>query len=177
MPRDHGRALDIEAEIEALDKKIKLLEEEQAECDPALAEQSKIRRQTVSVNDIAMLDKIEDGRIAEEFKYQMTRVLRDIQDHPFRMDSKGTPKAEKRSISICMEVVPIVSVDKISSRAQTKDIAFHVKVTSSLPKYQSAGSVAMIEQTADGIIRDVRINPTNPDSPRQLEFDMDGDEG
>lgn len=177
MPSDHGRALDIEAEIEALDKKIKLLEEEQAECDPALAEQSKIKRQTVSVISIAMLEKIEGGRIEEEFGYQMNRVLRDIQDHPFRMDTKGTPKAEKRAISIGLEVMPIISVDKLGGRPSVKDIAIHIKVTSSLPKYQSAGSVAMIEKTTEGFIKDVRVNPTNPDSPRQLEFDMDGDEG
>jgi hypothetical protein len=175
MPRDHAKALEIETQIEELQENLKLLEEEQRECDPAYAEQSKIKRQTVSVNEIAMLQQIEGGRIAEEFKYQMTRVLRDIQDHPYRMAANGAPKAEKRSISICMDVMPIVSIDGATGRAQTRDMAFHVKVTSSLPKYQSAGSVALIEQTTDGIIKDVRINPSNPDNPRQLEFDM-GDE-
>lgn len=175
MARDHARALEIEEQIEEQMEKLKLLEEEQRECDPAYAEQSKIKRQTLSVNDISMLQQIEDGRIATEFKYQMTRVLRDIQDHPFRLDAKGTPKPEKRSISICMDVMPIVSIDNATGRAQTRDMSINVKVTSSLPKYQSAGSVALIEQTTDGIIKDVRINPSNPDNPRQLEFDM-GDE-
>jgi hypothetical protein len=171
MARDHGKALDINKEIDVLLKKVEQLREEARLADPVLAAQSELKRQTVDIKDIEMLQMIEDGKIKQEFAYQMGRIIKDIQDRPFRRDNTGKAKPETRSLTIALSCTPITSLDRDSLLGvAVRDMALQVKVTSSLPKFQSAGSVALIEQTPDGMFKDVRINPTNPDNPRQLEF-------
>ena len=169
MPRDHAKALDIQQQIAELDDKRKLLEEELAEADPALAHESSLRKQTVSIRSIEFLRTMERGRLEREFEHQMTRVLRDIQDHPFERDSSGKIKTKARTVGIKLIIKPETELDKNSEfGVVVEDINIRFKVDSTLPKFESAGCTALIEHTPDGLFKDVRINPDNPFNPRQL---------
>lgn len=169
MPRDHARALDIQKSIDEHAERIKLLEEELAEADPAVAHESALRKNTVSIRDIEFLTTMERGRLKREFEHQMTRVLRDIQDQPFSRDATGKIKTQARSVEVKLIIKPETELDNDSEFGVVVDnINIKFKVSSSLPKFESAGCLALIEHTPDGLFKDVRTNPDNPFNPRQL---------
>lgn len=172
MPRDHGLALELQKQIEELTEKIESLQEELAIADPALASESALKRQTVSITDIAFLGKVEGGEQAAEYSKAVRRIIRDIQDNPYRRKPGGKVVPEKRSLSIDVDITPVLKSERGSDTAMTvENLHLMFKVTSKLPNYVSEGSLAMINRTADGMFSDVRVNPENPDEPRQLSFD------
>ena len=108
MPRDHALALEIQGELEKLEERRKQLMEDLAEADPAVAELTALNQQTCTIGDLDFLLKVDDGRVAREYRRVANRMINDIELNPFRVVD-GKPKPETRKLAIIMEVTPVVT--------------------------------------------------------------------
>ncbi|TXH12741.1 MAG: hypothetical protein E6R03_12325 [Hyphomicrobiaceae bacterium] len=175
MPRDHALAMKIKDELAELREKIAQLEEDLLHADPEVAQGDKLEQQTMTIGDIEYLAKVDDGRLAKEYNKAVNRLVTDVGSNPFRMVN-SKPKAETRKLAIIMELTPIVIAEDASDGRSVKtnltmdqcEIKFRTVLK--LPDLQGASSKAYIKKNADGSIRDMRVNPENPDSPTQLNL-------
>ena len=173
MPRDHALALEIQGELEKLEERRKQLMEDLAEADPAVAELTALNQQTCTIGDLDFLLKVDDGRVAREYRRVANRMINDIELNPFRVVD-GKPKPETRKLAIIMEVTPVVTSSETGEGRTAKSffeldmLEYKFRTVLKLPDLQGASSMALIQKNPDGSIHDVRVNPESPDNPKQL---------
>ena len=172
MARDHGLALEIQEKIDALDADRAELLEQLAEADPALAEQSELLRQTRTITDIAFLAEVSQGKLGNRYSSTMGRVLSNLSAEPsVIVGGKEKPASCKVALEITLtSILGTEKLDGRGGRSQTylKDIGLEFQITAKVPKYESEVVTAAVIPNGDGSIKDVRVNPLNDGSPRQL---------
>lgn len=172
MARDHSLALEIQEKIDSLDAERAELVEQLADADPALAEQSELLRQTRTITNISFLSEISNGRVAQKYSSAIGRVLAEMSQEPFIVVNDKTKLFVGK---VNMEVTLTASlgtgrVDGRMSQQYLKDVDLDFKITAKVPQYESEVITAAVIQNPNGSIKDVRVNPLNDESPRQLSM-------
>lgn len=171
MARNEALAIEIQEELKKLEIQQRHLMEELEAANPARAEESALKRQTVSITDIDFLGVVDKGRQGKEYRKHVVRILKDIEASPFRRKSSGKLVLEERKLTIEVSFMPHSSIDRDQlDGVRISDLELKFKIKSQLPNYESDPSMAAITQTPDGLYADVRVHPDNPDNPRQLCF-------
>lgn len=172
MARNHSLALEIQEKIDALDADRAELLEQLADADPALAEQSELLRQTRTITDITFLGEVSSGRVGQKYSSAIGRVLAEMSQEPFIVVN-GKTKLFQGKVNMEVTLNAVLGTERVDGRQSQqylKDVGLDFKITAKVPQYESEVITAAVIQNPNGSIKDVRVNPLNDESPRQLSM-------